>query len=313
MKHNVKVTLFLVLFYIAAQVVGLFVINQYIDHPKTSAKNEIVTKPLPYGMERPQVENKSSSFIIIVLSILIGTGLIFVLIRFNKPSIWKFMFFISILTTLTIAFGAFVNYIMAGIAAFIISVWRLYRPNLIVQNSTEIFIYGGLAAFFVNIFNVISVVLLLITISVYDYVSVYKTKHMIKLAAFQSKSKVFAGFFIPYNEKKILMSAPSAQIKYAKKESKGESKAKAQSGPSIAVLGGGDIGFTLIFAGVVMQDLVLRGPAVSAFLKTLIIPICSAIALTLLLFKGEKNRFYPAMPALTIGCLVGLLIIKLVS
>ena len=80
-----------------------------------------------------------------------------------------------------------------------------------------------------------------------------------------------------------------------------------------AVLGGGDIGFPLIFAGVVMKELMLQKTELIGFLVALIIPVCTAIALMLLLIKGKQEHFYPAMPFLTAGCIVGFILVKLVS
>jgi len=45
----------------------------------------------------------------------------------------------------------------------------------------------------------------------------------------------------------------------------------------------------------------------------LLIPILCSIALTLLLLKGKKKKFYPAMPFLSIGCFVGFLVLILID
>ena len=99
-----------------------------------------------------------------------------------------------------------------------------------------------------------------------------------------------------------------------KTHSKDESKktVMVESKHPVAVLGGGDIGFTLIFAGVVMKGLMLQQPEYTAFLKVLIIPLLTAVSLLFLLIKGQKNKFYPAMPVLSIGCVVGYLIVTLI-
>ena len=301
MKHTFKVTIALVLFFFLAQVTGLLVVNQYIDHKKTFETKRIEYKPLPYNLERPEVKNQSTSFLYIVISILIGTMILLLIIKTNKPIFWKIMFFISVLFTLTIAFSAFINEYIAGILALLITILKMYKPNIIIQNFSEIFIYGGLAAFVVNIFNLFAVFMLLILISIYDYISVYKTRHMIKLANFQSKSKVFAGLFIPHNKGKI-----SDRVGSAKPNKKIKFKRSA------AVLGGGDIGFTLIFAGVVMKDLMLKEAVLTGFLKTLIIPVLCSFALVTLLIKGQQNKFYPAMPILSLGCFVGYLIVLMI-
>jgi presenilin-like A22 family membrane protease len=139
--------------------------------------------------------------------------------------------------------------------------------------------------------------MLLIVISVYDIIAVNKTKHMVKLAKFQAESKVFAGLMLQYDNKK-------------EKPTK-KTKVKKAAGIKLAVLGGGDIGFPLIFAGVVMKDLMLSNPELIGFLKTLIIPLFTTLALMFLLFKGKQNKFYPAMPYLTAGCFIGYSIILL--
>src|SRR3989338_4408509 len=309
MKHTPRIILILVSFFFIAQVVGLLIINQYIDHKRTAISGETVMKPLPYGFERPEIENKSVSFIYILFAILTGTLLIFLLVRFNKPLIWKFWYLLTVWLTLSIAFSAFIDRRIAAVIALALAVLKLYRPGIIIQNASEIFIYGGLAAFFVNMFNLFAAFLLLISISVYDYISVFKTKHMITLANFQSKSSVFAGLFIPYGKKKGHSAAAFKAYKVtAAAPVKSRQAPAPDSGQSVAVLGGGDIGFTLLFAGVVMKDLMLREPFLTAFLKTLVIPVLAAIALMVLLAKGKQNKFYPAMPFLSIACFAGWLI-----
>ena len=309
MKHTLKVTLALVVFFFLAQVVGLLIVNQYIDHGKTIEAKEIIYKPLPYSLERPQVENQSTSFLYVFIPILVGTALLFLIIRTNKPIIWKVIYFISVVSTLTIAFSAFMNQLAAGILALVLAVLKLYKPNVIIQNFSEIFIYGGLAAFVVNIFNLFAVFMLLILISIYDFIAVFKTKHMVKLAEFQSESKIFAGLFIPYKRSKVSMGAKISARQSAKKSAKIQ---KPSSESSVAVLGGGDIGFTLIFAGVVMKTLMLQDAFLTGFLKALIIPVFVTIALFILLMKGQQNKFYPAMPVLSLGCFVGYLVVWLI-
>lgn len=310
MKHTFKVTIALVLFFFMAQFTGLLIVNHYIDHKKTADTRAVEWQPLPYGLERPQVKNQSTSFIYITLAILAGTILVLLLVKFNKPLVWKLWFFATVWLTLSIAFSAFLNNVIAAMLALVVSILKLYRPNAIIQNLSEIFIYGGLAAIFVPILNVFAAFMLLIVISIYDFIAVYKTGHMVKLARFQSKSKVFAGLLIPYSAKSKKFSAQPKS--FFEKISLGKPAQNARgSGENarIAVLGGGDIGFTLIFAGVVMKGLMLQETLSSGFLKTLPIPVFASLALLYLLLKGRENRFYPAMPILSIGCFIGYFIV----
>ncbi|MBS3113990.1 hypothetical protein J4448_02730 [Candidatus Woesearchaeota archaeon] len=306
MKHTPRVIIALVLFFFIAQFTGLLVINHYIDHKKTIETKAVAWQPLPYNLERPEVKNQSASFIYITIAILIGTILVLLLIKFNKPFIWKLWFFLTVWLTLAIAFAAFINNIIAAVIALIVSILKLYKPNIIIQNLSEVFIYGGLAAIFVPIINLFAAFMLLVVISIYDYISVFKTKHMIKMAKFQSSSNVFAGLLIPYEKDKVQLNQSSISKFKIKKSIKIPKK------QSVAMLGGGDIGFTLIFAGVVMKDLMLQETVLIGFLKTLIIPFFVSLALSILLLKGQHNKFYPAMPILSLGCFVGYLVVLII-
>ncbi|MDO8741269.1 MAG: presenilin family intramembrane aspartyl protease [Candidatus Woesearchaeota archaeon] len=299
MKHNLKITLLLVLFFFLAQIIGLAIMNQYVHVQQTSYFNEtlnetviiknITLKELPAGIERPEIE-PNVSIIYIGSAILVGTIILLVLIKFKKTNLWKLWFFFSVLLTLTVAFTAFMDAWLAFLLSLVLSIFKVYRPNIYIHNLTELFIYGGIAAIFVPIMNLFAVFILLILISLYDMFAVWQSKHMITMANFQTESKLFAGLSIPYN-----------RIKEAKKTENIKGEAKKLK---MAILGGGDIAFPLLFAGVLLQNF--------SFLKVLIIPVVVSIALFLLFVFAKKDRFYPAMPFLTAGCLLGYFIIWLI-
>tara|TARA_Y100000310_G_scaffold281880_1_gene302686 strand:- start:70 stop:591 length:522 start_codon:yes stop_codon:yes gene_type:complete len=172
-----------------------------------------------------------------------------------------------------IAFGAFMIEQLAFLLASLFSYAKIFKRNVITQNISELFIYGGLASVFVPVINIMSAILFLIIISIYDFIAVFKTKHMIHMAKTQAKMKIFPGLMIPSAKRKV------------------------------AVLGGGDLGLPLIFTGVALKTIGI---------KALIIPIFSAIALYYLMMLGKKNKFYPAMPFITAGCFVGYLIATMI-
>jgi len=298
MKHTLKITLLLVFIFFITQVIGLSITNEYIDHKATEISGNVTFEALPYNLERPEIE-ESTSYIWLIAAIIIGTLLLLLIIRFKKMNLWKLWFFLAVFFTMAIAFSAFIPQAVAAILAFILAIMKIYRPTTIINNSTEIFIYGGLAAIFVPVINIFAAFMLLILISIYDIIAVRHTKHMIKLAEFQTKSKVFAGLLIPYGTGKKKITSKESGITKDKEKGK------------IAVLGGGDIGFPLLFAGVVMKGLMLSNPELIAFLKTLIIPVFVSLALLYLLVSAQKNKFYPAMPYLTVGCVVGYLVVLL--
>src|SRR3989338_3985988 len=238
MKHTLRITLLLVFLFLIAHFLGLIILNNY------SAEE------LPLGLEPPEVE-ENTSFIPVFIGILLATVFMLFIARFKGMMFWKVWFFITITLTLTIAFGAFLTQFIAILFAIAFALFMLFKNNVYIHNFSEMFIYGGLASIFI---------------------SVFKTKHMIKLAKMQTKSKIFTGLFIPYNGK-------------------------------AAILGGGDIGFTLLFSVVVLKE--------SGIVAAVIVSSIIALSLFGLLLYSKKNKFYPAMPPLTIGCFIGLLIVKL--
>ena len=296
MKHTLSITFLLVFIFLLTQVIGLSITNKYIDHKTTIETKKVTFEDLPYNLERPQIE-ESTSYIWIIAAILIGTILLLILMKFRKMNLWKLWFFIAVFSTMAIAFSAFIPQTIAAILALTLALIKIYRPTTLIQNLTEIFIYGGLAAIFVPVINIFAAFMLLILISIYDIIAVRHTKHMVKLAKFQTKSKIFAGLLIPYDRKKVKVKEKGII------EKKGVGK--------FAVLGGGDIGIPLIFAGVVMKDLMLKNPELIGFLKTLIIPLFVSLALFYLLITAKKDKFYPAMPYLTTGCIIGYLVVLL--
>ncbi|MBS3158138.1 hypothetical protein J4206_02535 [Candidatus Woesearchaeota archaeon] len=317
MKHTLKITLIIIGIFFLSQIIGLFIVDKYIDYaqttPEARAAGNITWQQLPYSIERPEVD-ESNSYLFIIAAIVFGTVILLVLVKFKVYRLWKFWYLISVLLCLSIAFAAFISQTSAFFLGLFFALIKIFKPNIFVHNFTELFIYGGLAAIFVPIINLYSVVILLILISGYDFWAVYKSKHMVQLAKFQTDTKMFAGLFIPYElSKSTITSVPSSsnlkigRSNFAKinKQTKAQQSLKTKSviqqSSRNAILGGGDVGFPLIFAGVIMKSFGMQ--------KAFVIPFVTAIALLLLLLYSKKDKFYPAMPALTLGCFIGYILI----
>ena len=250
MKHNLQVTLILIFLFLAAQYIGIAIIRN--------------SETLPFDVNRPVFSEEYGSLQLFGY-ILVASAIAFLISFLSLAVLWRIIFFLSVLFCLTIAFGAFMSDLPAFALALLLTLGKTFRIHQLIHNFTELFIYGGLAAVFVPSLNLMSISILLILISIYDGIAVWKTKHMIAMAKFQTKAKMFSGLLIPYQKR-------------------------------VAMLGGGDIGFPLIFSGVAYNALGI---------KALTIPAVVALSLFILLMQGEKNKFYPAMPFLTVGCFIG--------
>jgi len=296
MKHSLKITIILLSAFLIAQLVGLGVIYNYIDHAKSLEEGETIFKELPIG-ERPPLEEETS-YLPIIIAVLIGTGIMLLLIKYKLNWIWKGWFLLAVIMTLTVSFGAFIDVTTALILAILLGIWKIFKPNFYVHTFTELFIYGGLAAIFVPLLNLFSVIILMLLIAAYDAYAVWKSKHMITLAKSQTESKVFAGLMIPYKLSKGKSRIHiSSKLSNKTKETSKEIPQKVKT----AILGGGDIGFPLIFAGVVLKEMGLW--------SSLVIPFFAALGLGYLLWKSEDGKFYPAMPFIGAGCFLGLALV----
>jgi presenilin-like A22 family membrane protease len=330
MKHDLSITIILAFIFLLSQITGLVITDQYVTVENINGTINVThVAELPGGIERPEVE-PAFSWIYILIAIIVGTILILVLIRFHQSKLWKIWFYLSVVLCMTFALYPFMGALAAFLTAIILSAWKIFRPNFFVHNLTEIFIYGGLAAIFVPIMDLLSAFILLVAISIYDMIAVWQSKHMIKLAEFQTDSKVFAGLMIPYkaNTGEIVLS--SGHFKHSKlaadkdktdkthKETRLNHSAKLEknikklehieeqaeiSATNNAILGGGDIGFPLIFTGVVMKYV--------GFMRVLVIPFVVSFALLALLIYSKKGKFYPAMPFLSVGCIIGYFLVIL--
>lgn len=295
MKHNLKIIIILLSMFLIAQLIGLAVINAYSS------------KELPYGMQPPEMK-PSVSLTSIIIAFVIAVFLILLLMKIRSILLLKIWFFAVVLIAISITVNSVLlklNYssYLALLIALPLAFYKIFKRNLIVHNLTELLIYPGIAAVFVPILNLWAIVLLLLLISVYDIYAVCHAGFMQKMAKFQmEKLKVFAGFFVPYLTKKQRKEIKLLKQKYKNKKSK---KAKKRIKVSLAILGGGDVVFPIIMAGVVLRAL--------GFLPALSISIFATISLLFLFIAAKKGKFYPAMPFLTIGCVIGLLAGYLIS
>jgi presenilin-like A22 family membrane protease len=293
MKHNLKITFVLIAMFVIAQFIGLYVINFY------NADDQV----LPLGMEppeKPETQGDYYGFLSsIVVAFIFAILLFFLLSKFKISFILRAWFFVVVSIALTIAFNSFIYKVPSAFQislglGIVLSFIKIYRNNFVIHNLTELLIYPGIAAIFVMILNIWTVLILLAIISVYDMWAVWHSGIMQKMAKYQmDKLKIFSGFFVPYASKKTKQKIKAMKAMPAsKREGKGVRI-------NVAILGGGDVIFPIITAGVMLIGF--------SFFHALFVIVGSTLGLAGLFFFAEKKKFYPAMPFITAGILLGLL------
>ncbi len=299
MKHHPKVVVVLLGLFLLAQFLGLAVLQMYIDPVKSEEAGKMMFKELPIG-ERPPLD-EDTSYVPLLIAVLLGTVILLVLIKFNLHWVWKIWFLMAVVISLSIAFGAFLAKEVAFVLALGLGLWKIFKPNFYVHTFTELFSYSGLAVIFVPLLNLWSVSVLLVLIGIYDAYAVWKSKHMITLAKSQTEAKVFAGLLLPYQDGAIKTKMHDVSDSTSAKKHVSKVPIKIRT----AMLGGGDIGFPLIFAGVVLKEM--------GVWQALVIPFFSLAGLGFLLWYGDEHKFYPAMPFIGAGCFLGLGVVWLLQ
>ena len=301
MKHNFKVTAILVIMFLITQIIGLYVVSSY--------NNGI---DLPYGMEPPEELEQEPQGIQIIIAFIIAITLFFVLIKINAETFIKLWYYtvtvLAIGLSLTVIFIRLNLINHASFIALLIAIpfayYKIFKKHLIIHNLTELIVYPGIAAVFIPLINVTWIIILLFLISIYDIWAVWQTQFMQKMAKYQiNKLQFFTGFFIPYADKKEKTKIRMIREKYANKPKLMEQKFnKANIRVSLAILGGGDVIFPIITAGVFYKYFGLN----SAYM----IIGSSTLALLFLFTIARKGKFYPAMPFITIGIYLGMIASK---
>ena len=166
MKHNLKITFILLAMFLVTQFIGLYVVDHYLDQDNS----------LPYGLETPDIQQEKDfydMFPSIIIAFIIAIVLLFLLTRFKAQFILKTWFFLVVLIALAISLNSMLpifkyTAIMSLIIALPLALVKIYGKDFIVHNATELFIYPGVAAVFVPLLNIWTIIILLIIISLYD-------------------------------------------------------------------------------------------------------------------------------------------------
>jgi presenilin-like A22 family membrane protease len=309
-KENIKVAVILIGMFFITQLLGLFIVNFYM--------NDGVS--LPYGFEEPKDVYKADtsgvqySFLGSFLpSLIIVLFIFFILMRIKSAIFIRGWFFIVITLALGITISVLTLFLgiekivygiplIASIIAITLAYFKILKRNILVHNLTELMVYPGIAAIFVAMLNLTTTIILLVIISIYDIWAVWHSKVMVKMAKFQiNKVGVFSGFFLPYASKKMKDKIEFLKMKYKNSKIPESVVKKQKIKVGLAILGGGDVIFPIIAAGVFFKTF-------HSLPATLWVTAGATLALLYLFVFGEKKKFYPAMPYLTTGIFAGMFI-----
>lgn len=171
--------------------------------------------------------------------------------------------------------------VLVGILLF----WWLTRPSVFIHNLAVMLGIAGVGAVLGLRTTPWLVVLLLIILSIYDFVAVYKTKHMIKMAKEMVEHRAILALIVPQKISDF-----------------GSSLEEVRPGGRFLILGGGDIAFPLLLA----VSLIPGG-----IINSLIVAVFSLFGLLVsywFFINQRVRRPIPALPPIALFSILGFLI-----
>jgi len=241
-----------------------------------------------------KIEIPQISFWKFILNFLLATLFILFIVHLVKFKKGKELFF-KILFILTVFLGGllclevWLQEPLPLIIIFLLIFWWLKFPSVLNQDILIILGIVGVGSMLGLALLPEIVILILIIFSVYDWISVYKTKHMVKMAREMMESRAILALVIP---------PTLSNLK--------ESLEKIEPGGKFLILGGGDLVFPLLFSVSLIPTGILNSIIVALF-------ALFGLFISFWFFISQKVRQpIPALPPIAIFSILGFLITKLI-
>jgi len=230
-----------------------------------------------------------------ILNFLLATLFIFLIAKFlkfkkGKAIIFKILFSLSVFLGGSLLVNVWIPDVFALTLMAVLILFWLKKPSVFVQDLLVVLGIAGAGSVLGLSLSPLTVIAFLIIFSIYDWISVYKTKHMIKMAKEMIESKAILGLVIPPDVSNFKSSLETVQ-----------------PGGKFLILGGGDIVFPLLFCSSLVREGVL---------SPLIVAIFSLIGLFagFYFFISQKTRQpIPALPPIAFFSILGYLISKIIK
>ncbi len=239
------------------------------------------------GLEKIYLPANFLQYFLVSFLVVTFLVLLFVLLKNKKASKFKEIIYKGFFIT-TVFWGGMtvLNLFLPALAAILVMgiliVLWLKFPIVWVHDVLMILGLAGVSSFLGLSLIPSIVVALLLIFSVYDFIAVYKTKHMILMAEEMIGKKVILGFIIPKEFKHLKNKLKDVKI-----------------GGNFMILGGGDV---------VFPSLLAVSAVPSGFLKAIIIVFFSlaGVFFSYWIFTKEKEPI-PALPPIALLAIIGYL------
>jgi presenilin-like A22 family membrane protease len=206
--------------------------------------------------------------------------------RIIKGKIYKILFLSVSFFSSLIFFESFLPEPIPLLLVSLLILWWIKNPIVLNQDLLIIFSLAGIGASLGLALRPEAMILILIILSIYDFIAVYKTKHMVKIAKDMIETGTILGLVFPFET--------AGFLKSTKEIKPGEGK--------FLILGGGDVALPLIFSVSLLKF---------GILKSFVVALFSLLGLfvNFLFFLTQKERkAIPALPLISLFSIIGYLL-----
>jgi len=238
----------------------------------------------------PKIEATPSFYAQFILTTVFIVLIILLIIKFVKSSLKKKVL-LKTLFLLAIAFGSLIFFeTWLGepwallLVAILVFGW-LKKPVIFLHDFLLVSGTAGIGSVAGAELKPLTVVYLLIIFSIYDFIAVYKTRHMIKMAKAMSEVGAMPGLILPSNISGFR--APLSNI-----------NSKERS----LILGSGDIAFPLFLSISLIEEGILKSITVAFF------ALLGLVASFWIFFRQKERKAIPALPPIALFSIIGYLI-----
>jgi len=221
-----------------------------------------------------------------IFSFLIATLFIILAIKFLKGGrFFILIFYFVIVLGTQIVFNTFMPFEISLALALMVLILRLTTPRIWTHNLAIVLGLAGISASIGIDITPLGVVVILIILSIYDYIAVYKTKTMVKMFKGMLQRGVIFSIIIPTHIKNWIVDLK---------------KVKTREG--FMFLGTGDIALPMIFAAAALKT----GLISSIFI--ILGALIGVLSLHVLFAIQKRKAAMPALPPIALFSILGYLI-----
>lgn len=223
---------------------------------------------------------------------LITLLVVFIVYLLRSARFKKWFFKLFFLFAIVLGNLYFLGLWFPAVVAFPILAFLLFllikRPSASAHNMALIFAIAGIGAAVGSQLTAETIVILFLLFALYDFVAVYKTKHMVKMAEAMVENKAIVGLIVPREASDFCLDLNKTPIK-----------------GNFLILGGGDIVFPLILVVAMLEKGLLPALIVALF------ALLGLLAVFLIFIFQKIQKPMPALPPLALFCVIGYFIGKI--